>query len=75
MTERETYLELIEIGGSIRVAAVDSQTGEEVVFQVPKNTSRSEIESLAVSKLSWKLGKTDSNKKRPDSKSGRGITV
>ena len=24
---------------------------------------------------SWKLGKTDSNKKRPDSKSGRGITV
>lgn len=75
MADREIYLEIIQVGNSARVAAVDSATSEEIVFQVPAKTPRSEIERLALAKLDWKLSKSRGNKKRPDSGSGRGIKV
>lgn len=74
MDGHEIYLEIVGIGNAVRVAAVDGVTGDEVVFQVPEHTSRVEIERLAVAKLKWKQDK-DANKKRPDSKPGRGITA
>lgn len=81
MTQREIYLEILAVGQALRVAAIDAETAEEVVFQVPKHASRSEIERLAVAKVEWKLkrlageGDSDPEKKRPDTGSGRGIRV
>jgi len=71
----DIYLEIVGIGQALRVAAVDADTAEEVVFQVPKNTPRAEVEYLARAKLNWKLKRNADKKKRPDSKPGRGITV
>ncbi|MBR9826337.1 MAG: hypothetical protein GYB36_11140 [Alphaproteobacteria bacterium] len=72
--DREVYLEIQVVGNAARVAAVDAETGEEVVFQVPKRTTRIEIEHLAMAKLNWKLSKI-AQEKRPDDKPGRGIKV
>ena len=72
--DREVYLEIQVVGNAARVAAVDAETGEEVVFQVPKHTTRVEIETLALAKLNWKLSKTNEIK-RPGGKPGRGIKV
>ncbi|WP_203292381.1 DUF6898 family protein [Maricaulis parjimensis] len=71
----EIYIEIIGIGNALRVAAIDADTAEEVVFQVPKNTPRAEVEYLAKAKLNWKLNRNTDKKKRPDTGSGRGITV
>jgi hypothetical protein len=80
----ETYLEILQVGGSFRVAAIDVETGEEVVFQAPLKTPRPDIERLAIAKLARKLGRmapgadenTETpNKKRPDGESGRDIKV
>lgn len=71
----ETYLEIVEVGGSLRVAAADATTGEEVVFQAPKTASRAELERLALAKLKWKLDKLAAEKKRPGDEPGRGIKV
>ena len=78
MSDREIYIETQQVGGSVRVAAVDAATGEEVVFQVPPSTSKTEINQLAMAKLTWKMRRTDSetpDKKRPGTRPGRGISV
>lgn len=74
MADRDVYLEIQVIGNAARVAAVDASSGEEVVFQVPANTTRLEIEKLALAKLNWKISK-DAEIKRPGDKPGRGIKV
>ncbi|SDL95973.1 DUF6898 family protein [Maricaulis salignorans] len=78
MSGSEIYIEIQQVGGSVRVAAVDAATGEEVVFQVPVRTTRAEIDQLALSKLAWKMGKAAAkspDEKRPGKKPGRGISV
>ncbi|WP_417488744.1 DUF6898 family protein [Maricaulis sp.] len=78
MSGREIYIEIQQVGASVRVAAVDAATGEEVVFQVPVRTTRAEIDQLALSKLAWKMSKTAAegpDEKRPGKKPGRGISV
>lgn len=75
MSGREIYIEVIAIGNALRVAAVDAETGEELVFQVPKNTPREEIDALARAKVHWKLDRNKGKRKRPDTGSGRGIRV
>jgi len=83
MSERDIYLEITQLGNAVRVAAVCSVTGEEVVFQAPIKTPRAEINRLAKSKLSWKLQQDVSvsqnvraaQKKRPGTKPGRGIKI
>ena len=75
MSGREIYIEVIAIGNALRVAAVDAETGEELVFQVPKNTPREEIDALARAKIRWKLERNQDKRKRPDAGSGRGIRV
>lgn len=75
MSGREIYIEVIAIGKALRVAAIDAETGEELVFQVPRNTPREEIDALARAKVEWKLSRNADNKKRPDTGSGRGIRV
>lgn len=81
MSDREIYVEIIRVGQALRVAAIDAETGLELVFQVPHNTPRAEIDHLARSKIAWKLkreaGETreTGERKRPDTGSGRGILV
>ena len=80
MSSGQTYLEITVVGNSVRVAAIDASTGEEVVFQAPRTTSRADLEKLAIQKLSWKMGRggdspSNEGKKRPDSKPGRGVSV
>jgi hypothetical protein len=80
MSGGETYLEITVVGNSVRVAAIDAATGEEVVFQAPRNTPRPDLEKLAIQKLSWKMSRGGDNpgekhKKRPGSKPGRGFSV
>ncbi len=81
MSDREVYVEIQTLGNSARVAAVDAATGEEVVFQVPVNTTRLEIDRLALAKLNWKLARNAAEqgepgkKQRPGDKPGRGLKV
>lgn len=71
---REIIIEFIEIGTSVRVAAIDVATGEEVVIQAPRSETRAEMERVAMAKLARKLG-LDANGKRPGTGPGRGIKV
>ncbi|MDG1417463.1 MAG: hypothetical protein P8P99_06655 [Maricaulis sp.] len=80
MSDGQTYLEITVIGNSVRVAAIDAATGEEVIFQAPRNTPRPDLEKLAIQKLSWKMAreaeKTDGTaRKKPGAKPGRGFSV
>lgn len=78
MNGREVYIETQQVGSSVRVAAVDAATGEEIVFQVPVRTTQAEINQLALAKLAWKMGRNESsdpNEKRPGTRPGRGISV
>lgn len=83
MSDHGVYIETQRVGGSVRVAAVDAATGEEVVFQVPLRTTQAEINQLALAKLAWKMGRpvggssdsTDPDEKRPGTRPGRGISV
>ncbi|MBV8061327.1 MAG: hypothetical protein JO126_01735 [Alphaproteobacteria bacterium] len=45
------------VHGILRVAAVDAETGEEIVFQAPAHTSRQEIDKLAAQKMAYLKGK------------------
>jgi Domain of unknown function (DUF6898) len=71
---REIIVEFIELGKAVRVAAIDAQTGEEVVIQAGIKTPRSEMERVVLAKLARRLGLT-SESKRPGDKPGRGIKV
>jgi hypothetical protein len=51
MGEGEIYLEFQEIGGAVRVAAVDAATGVEVVLVAPTGASRQDIARVAAAKL------------------------
>ncbi|MHA6288501.1 DUF6898 family protein [Maricaulis sp. CAU 1757] len=82
MAGREIYIEIINVGPALRVAAVDAETGIEMVFQVPSNTPRRDIDQLARAKIVWKLSQLegqseapDETKKRPGQGPGRGIRV
>lgn len=74
---REVIYEFIALGDSVRVAAVDVQTGIEVVVTGPVSTPQSDLERLAGRKLARKLAsefQTGSDKQKPRRK-GRGFLV
>ena len=75
---REYLIEFIDMGHAVRVAAIDVETGEEVVIQAPKSATEAEMKRVAVAKLDRKLGlmaKDQPKKKRPGTGPGRGIKV
>lgn len=51
----EIYLEIIPVDKALRVTAVDSATGVEVVFTAPGNASRSRIDRVAAAKLKARI--------------------
>ncbi|MEM6383771.1 MAG: hypothetical protein AAF739_13950 [Pseudomonadota bacterium] len=51
----EVYLELTTVDKALRVAAIDSLTGAEVIFTAPANAPRHRIEAVAIAKLERRL--------------------
>ncbi|MGX6647711.1 DUF6898 family protein [Maricaulaceae bacterium MS644] len=76
LSGREVIFEFVSLGDSVRVAAVDVATGEEVVITGPKSTPQRDLERIAGRKLARKLGLIV---KDPDTKTprrgGRGVIV
>jgi hypothetical protein len=53
---REILFEFTQFGLSMRVCAVDAETGTEVVVTTPVNAARADQERLALRKLARALG-------------------
>jgi len=51
----EVLFEFRSIGQQVRVAAIDPQTGTEVVILAPRNASRSDMQRIASAKLRRRL--------------------
>lgn len=55
MAEREVLFEFVQLGATVRVAAVDALSGVEVVVMGPASAARGDLERLAVQKLQRRL--------------------
>ena len=53
----EVIFEYLQVGNSMRVTAIDSATGMEIVFQAPINTNPSDLQKLALKKLEYVMKK------------------
>lgn len=71
MPGSEIILECVQVGGVLRVAAVDPSTLEEVVFQAPLGTSLADIERLAIARLAHR----DRVRRRQRKSQGHGIVA
>jgi hypothetical protein len=56
---REVYFEFTAVGGSVRVAAIDSATGIEVTVVGPARAAKADLERLALQKLKARLARGD----------------
>lgn len=56
MTESEILFEFVQVGQQMRVAAIDSATGIEVIVITPISANRIQMQQLALAKLRRKLG-------------------
>lgn len=61
MPSHEILLEIRRIGTTLRVSAVDAESGTEVVFQAPSSTNHAALHKLAVSKLQYVMKKGSGN--------------
>ena len=57
----QIIIETIRISHIIKVSAIDVGTSTEVVFMVPHNTNRKDIEALAKRKLSYVIKNISDN--------------
>jgi len=55
----EVYFELITIGNSVKVSAIDAATGTEVSIAGPRNASQKELERIALQKLLRVMSKSN----------------
>ena len=60
--EREVFFEFTAIGSTVRVTAIDSLTGTEVVVMGPAKASRADLQQLAVQKLKVRLAREAGNR-------------
>jgi uncharacterized protein DUF6898 len=54
---REVYFELIRLGASVKVVAIDGATGVEVSIVGPANAAQSDLERVALAKLNARLAR------------------
>ncbi|MCF6302057.1 MAG: serine hydroxymethyltransferase [Devosiaceae bacterium] len=54
---RETFFEFTSMGAQIRVAAIDAETGIEVVIIAPATASQLHMQRIAKAKLDRRLAK------------------
>jgi len=52
----EIYFEFAQLGRQMRVAAIDADTGIEVIFIAPISATKTQMQQLALGKLRKKLG-------------------
>lgn len=58
MADGEVYFEFVQVGQQMRVAAIDVETGTEVVVIVPAVAAQGHMKQMALAKLRKKLGAT-----------------
>ena len=61
--QREILIECVKINTTLRVTAIDVETGREIVFQAPARTGQETIKRIAVDKMNFVLSKDTTNKK------------
>ena len=52
----EVLFEFVQVGRQMRVAAVDTQTGTEVIVLAPLAATKAQMQQVALAKLRKKLG-------------------
>ena len=52
---REVLFEFTQLGGQMRVAAIDGKTGIEVIVITPVSASQAQMQNLALAKLKRRL--------------------
>ncbi len=57
MPSKDILIEIKRIGGILRVAAIDTASGTEVVFQAPGSMKEISLKRLAAAKLAYVLKK------------------
>jgi hypothetical protein len=63
--ERDVIFEVTRVGDVQRVAAVDVDTGVEVVVQAPAHAAWADVRALALRKLGRALSATRTHPRRP----------
>ena len=58
MGSGEIYFEFVQVGKQKRVAAVDADSGIEVIVITPVSASKWQMQQVALAKLRRKLGQT-----------------
>jgi len=53
----EVIFEFAQIGGSMRVTAIDAATGTEATFQAPLTLSQTDMQTMALRKLAYVMGR------------------
>ena len=56
--QNEVLFEYVRVGAQMRVSAIDSATGTEVVIVAPANAPRSQIQQVALAKLRRKMAQS-----------------
>jgi hypothetical protein len=56
---RDVYFEFTVVGAAVRVSAIDSATGIEVVTMGPASASQADLQQLALGKLKARLARED----------------
>jgi hypothetical protein len=56
---RDVYFEFTVVGAAVRVSAIDSATGVEVVTMGPASASQADLQQLALGKLKARLARED----------------
>jgi len=59
MPLEEILIEIQQVGSSLRVSALDPESGAEVVFQAPASSRKEDLRKLAVNKLNYVLKKAE----------------
>ncbi len=54
---REIYFEFVAVGASVKVTAIDGQTGIEVTVVGPVTAAQSDLQRLALAKLKSRLAR------------------
>jgi hypothetical protein len=56
MADGEVYFEFVQVGQQMRVAAIDAETGIEVIVITPVSANKYQMQQMALSKLKKRLG-------------------
>ncbi len=69
--DRDILIEIVRVGDSVKLTAIDAETGVEAVVIGPAHAARADLEKLAVNKLQRMLDKRGDN----DRPTRRGLVV